>query len=99
MPAGVEFYPTGPIVGDEASQPRSYPIVLTGEVFLMAFQIYCFAFTVAVLFKLCTSFGDTIFFLPFTSLILKFLMKQMAIDPKSMLAVLHSVIKLMMMLP
>lgn len=29
LPAGVEFYSSGPTVGDETSQPRSHPIVLT----------------------------------------------------------------------
>lgn len=29
LPAGVEFYSAGPAVGDDLSQPRSYPIVLT----------------------------------------------------------------------
>ncbi|MCO5590563.1 hypothetical protein L7F22_044534 [Adiantum nelumboides] len=29
LPAGVEFYSSGPINGDESSQPRSYPIILT----------------------------------------------------------------------
>ncbi|KAI5083987.1 hypothetical protein GOP47_0000156 [Adiantum capillus-veneris] len=29
LPAGVEFYSSGPISGDESSQPRSYPIILT----------------------------------------------------------------------
>ncbi|KAH7296013.1 hypothetical protein KP509_26G004000 [Ceratopteris richardii] len=29
MPAGVEFYSSGPIMGDDSSQPRSYPIILT----------------------------------------------------------------------
>eukprot|EP00250_Pteridium_aquilinum_P022196 c25321_g4_i1 orf=296-3940(-) len=29
MPAGVEFHSSGPTIGDEASQPRSYPVILT----------------------------------------------------------------------
>lgn len=51
LPGGVEFYSEGPSATDEASHPRSYPIVLTGN-FCVLSQLFGDLFPGAISFHM-----------------------------------------------